>query len=141
MHASTADAQITVHCTLIWLNASLSHTCRALESHFALCWRIWELDERKASVWLIFTTEKYAFWRQKYPGFRFRYFVNRDKESCLMYDKSELLLLPWRVISTLQPLTTAEKEELSQLRREVKVLRTEREILKRAATFFAKENA
>jgi transposase len=38
-------------------------------------------------------------------------------------------------------LTTSEKEELSHLRREVKVLRTEREILKRAATFFAKENA
>ena len=38
-------------------------------------------------------------------------------------------------------LTTPEKEELSHLRREVKVLRMEREILKRAATFFAKENA
>ena len=38
-------------------------------------------------------------------------------------------------------LTTAEKAELSQLRREVKVLRMEREILKRAATLFAKENA
>lgn len=38
-------------------------------------------------------------------------------------------------------LTTAEKEELAHLRREVKVLRMEREILKRAATFFAKENA
>jgi transposase-like protein len=38
-------------------------------------------------------------------------------------------------------LTTAEKEELSQLRREVKVLRMEREIFKKAATFFAKENA
>lgn len=38
-------------------------------------------------------------------------------------------------------LTTAEKEELSHLRREVKVLRMEREILKRAATFFAKENS
>ncbi len=38
-------------------------------------------------------------------------------------------------------LTTTENEELSQLRREVKVLRMEREILKRAATFFAKESA
>jgi transposase-like protein len=38
-------------------------------------------------------------------------------------------------------LTTAEKDEVSHLRREVKVLRMEREILKRAATFFAKENA
>ena len=36
-------------------------------------------------------------------------------------------------------LTTAEKEELSQLRREVKVLRMEREILKRAATFVCHE--
>ncbi len=38
-------------------------------------------------------------------------------------------------------LTTAEKEELSHLRKEVKVLRVEREILKQAATFFAKESA
>ncbi len=37
-------------------------------------------------------------------------------------------------------ITTPEKEELARLRREVKVLRMEREILKRAATFFAKEN-
>ena len=38
-------------------------------------------------------------------------------------------------------LTTAEKEELARLRREVKVLRMERDILKKAAVFFARENA
>ncbi len=38
-------------------------------------------------------------------------------------------------------LSQTEKEELKHLRREVKTLRTEREILKRAATFFAKESA
>ena len=37
-------------------------------------------------------------------------------------------------------LTTAEREELQRLRREVKALRMEREILKKAAAFFAKEN-
>lgn len=37
-------------------------------------------------------------------------------------------------------LTTAEREELGRLRREVKTLRLEREILKKAAAFFAKEN-
>jgi transposase-like protein len=37
-------------------------------------------------------------------------------------------------------LTTAEREELARLRREVKTLRMEREILKKAAAFFAKEN-
>ena len=37
-------------------------------------------------------------------------------------------------------LTTAEKEELARLRREVKQLRMEREILKKTAAFFAKEN-
>lgn len=38
-------------------------------------------------------------------------------------------------------LTTEEKEELQQLRRENKRLRMEREILKKAAAFFAKENS
>jgi transposase len=37
-------------------------------------------------------------------------------------------------------LTSDEKEELSRLRRENKRLREEREILKAAATFFAKES-
>jgi len=36
-------------------------------------------------------------------------------------------------------LTTAEREELADLRRENKTLRLEREILKKAAAFFAKE--
>jgi transposase len=37
-------------------------------------------------------------------------------------------------------LTTAEREELARLRREVRTLRLEREILKKAAAFFAKQS-
>ena len=38
-------------------------------------------------------------------------------------------------------LTSAEKDELARLRRENRVLKMERDILKKAAVFFAKENA
>lgn len=39
-----------------------------------------------------------------------------------------------------EALTTTEREELARLRRDVKRLTTERDILKAAATFFAKES-
>ena len=38
-----------------------------------------------------------------------------------------------------QGLTTAEREELGRLRREGHILRQEREVLKKAAAFFARE--
>jgi transposase len=42
---------------------------------------------------------------------------------------------------TADALSTAEREELQRLRRENKRLQMERDILKKAATFFAKESS
>ena len=39
-----------------------------------------------------------------------------------------------------EPLTTDERTELAQLRREVRQLREERDILKKATAFFAKQS-
>jgi transposase len=42
---------------------------------------------------------------------------------------------------TAEAMTTAEREELQHLRRETKRLQMERDILKKAVTFFAKDNS
>jgi transposase len=46
-----------------------------------------------------------------------------------------------RGVSKKGSLSTAEREELAKLRKENRTLRMERDILKKAAAFFAKENA
>lgn len=66
---------------------------------------------------------------------------------CKEFDLADSLVRSWlakaadKESPTRDALSRAEREELERLRKEVRVLRTEREILKRAATFFAKENA
>ena len=62
-------------------------------------------------------------------------------------DLTETALRKWvqRAEADLAPasevLTTTKRDELTELRRKVKRLEMEREILKKAAAFFAKENA
>jgi transposase-like protein len=58
-------------------------------------------------------------------------------------DLTETSLREWvkQADSAQAELTTLEKEELAQLRREVKNLRMERDFLKKAAAFFAKDNS
>lgn len=63
---------------------------------------------------------------------------------CRDLDLSESAVHRWLVQADIDDgrrdgLTTAEREELSQLRKEVRVLREERDILKKAAAYFARE--
>jgi transposase len=59
-------------------------------------------------------------------------------------DLSETVVRRWMAQSEIDQghragLTTAERQELAQLRKENRVLREERDILKRATVFFARE--
>ena len=63
---------------------------------------------------------------------------------CRDLDLSESAVHRWLVQADIDDgrrdgLTTAEREELAQLRKEVRVLREERDILKKAAAYFARE--
>ena len=68
-------------------------------------------------------------------------------EACRSLDISTSMLRCWRLQFDPQPsrgtdnscLSSAEREELASLRREVKRLRLEREVLKKTVTFFANE--
>jgi transposase len=63
---------------------------------------------------------------------------------CLELDLTETAVRRWLAQAEIDAghrvgLTTDEREELSRLRRENRVLREERDILRKAAAFFAKE--
>ena len=63
---------------------------------------------------------------------------------CLELDLTETAVRRWLAQADIdagqrEGLTTNEREELSRLRRENRVLREERDILRKAAAFFAKE--
>jgi transposase len=65
-------------------------------------------------------------------------------EVCRELDLTETAVRRWVTQANIDSgrrdgLTTAEREELSRLRHENRVLREERDILKNAAAFFAKE--
>ena len=65
-------------------------------------------------------------------------------EVCRELDLAETAVRRWVVQAEIDGgrrdgLTTTEREELSRLRHENRVLREERDILKKAAAFFAKE--
>ena len=65
-------------------------------------------------------------------------------EVCRDLDLTETAVRRWLAQADIdsgrrEGLTTAEREELTRLRRENRVLREEREILRKAAAFFAKE--
>ena len=69
-------------------------------------------------------------------------------EACRSLDISTSMLRRWRLQFDPPPstgldnlsLSSAEREELASLRREVKRLRIEREVLKKTITFFANES-
>jgi transposase len=65
-------------------------------------------------------------------------------EVCRDLDLTESVVRRWLAQADIddgrrEGLTTAEREELTKLRRENRVLREERDILKKAAAFFARE--
>src|ERR1041385_8670757 len=69
---------------------------------------------------------------------------NSGGEVCRDLDLTETAVRRWLAQADIDEgrrdgLTTDERDELSRLRRENRVLREEREILRKAAAFFAKE--